>query len=81
MQERRVAHETARLRLARYKLAGVQTRSAACEHASRVSAEALGVERVGVWLLKDRGQRPHGMAAALLAACLPTRSTRSSMAK
>jgi signal transduction histidine kinase len=54
---KRVAYETARLRLARYRLEGEQTRARAAAHAAQVSAEALGVERVGVWLLRDRARR------------------------
>src|SRR5204863_305989 len=46
----RIAFETARLRLARYQLAGDHSRSQAAAHATQVSAEALAVERVGVWL-------------------------------
>jgi two-component system cell cycle sensor histidine kinase/response regulator CckA len=53
----RIAFETARLRLARYQLAGDHSRSQAAAHATQVSAEALAVERVGVWLFKDRGTR------------------------
>jgi len=53
----RIAFETARLRLARYQLAGDQSRSQAAAHATQVSAEALQVERVGVWLFKDRNTR------------------------
>lgn len=54
IESRRIAYETARLRLARYRLEGAQARTAAAEHATRVSAEALDVERVGVWLLRER---------------------------
>jgi len=50
--ERRVAYETARLRLARYRVQGDEARSKAAEHATEVSAEALHIERVGVWLFK-----------------------------
>ena len=49
---RRVAYETARLRLARYRVEGEQARVRAAAYATQVSAEALEVERVGVWLLK-----------------------------
>jgi signal transduction histidine kinase len=52
MEHRRVAYETARLRLARYQVEGVQARARAAEHATQVTAEALGVDRVGVWLLQ-----------------------------
>jgi two-component system, cell cycle sensor histidine kinase and response regulator CckA len=57
MEHRRVAYETARLRLARYQVEGSQARARAAEHAAQVCAEALGVERVGVWLLQERAQR------------------------
>jgi two-component system cell cycle sensor histidine kinase/response regulator CckA len=57
MEHRRVAYETARLRLARYQVEGVQARARAAEHATQVCAEALGVERVGVWLFQERSQR------------------------
>jgi two-component system, cell cycle sensor histidine kinase and response regulator CckA len=52
VEARRVAYETARLRLARYRVEGDQARAKAAEHATEVSAEALGMERVGVWLFK-----------------------------
>jgi hypothetical protein len=80
----RIAFETARLRLARYQLAGDQSRSKAAAHATQVSAEALEVERVGVWLFKDRGARlvcasqyvrstgQHVSGAELLASQYPT---------
>jgi two-component system cell cycle sensor histidine kinase/response regulator CckA len=50
--ERRVAYETARLRLARYRVQGDEARVKAAEHATEVSAEALQMERVGVWLFR-----------------------------
>jgi two-component system cell cycle sensor histidine kinase/response regulator CckA len=56
-ETKRVAYETARLRLARYRVEGEQTRARAAAHAAQVSAEALGVERVGVWLLRDHARR------------------------
>jgi two-component system cell cycle sensor histidine kinase/response regulator CckA len=56
-ESRRVAYETARLRLARYRLEGEQVRARAAAHATQVSAEALAVARVGVWLFRDRGRR------------------------
>ncbi len=49
---RRVAYETARLRLARYRVDGAHARVKAAAHATQVSAEALRIERVGVWLFK-----------------------------
>lgn len=52
MEARRVAYETARLRLSRYRVQGDEARTRAAEHATEVSAEALEMERVGVWLFK-----------------------------
>jgi signal transduction histidine kinase len=57
METSRVAFETARLRLARYRLEGEQARSRAAAHATQVSAEALDVQRVGLWLFRNRDQR------------------------
>ncbi len=57
MESRRTAYETARLRLARYRVEGDQARLRAAAHAAQVSAEALGVERVGVWMLYEQGRR------------------------
>jgi signal transduction histidine kinase len=57
METGRVAYETARLRLARYRLEGDQARSRAAAHATQVSAEALDVQRVGLWLFRNNGQR------------------------
>jgi signal transduction histidine kinase len=54
---KRVAYETARLRLARYRMEGEQARARAAAHAAQVSAEALGVERVGVWLFRERARK------------------------
>ena len=59
MESQRVAYETARLRLARYRLQGDQARYRAAAHAAQVSAEALSVERVGVWLSRERGRTYH----------------------
>lgn len=53
----RATYETARLRLARYRAQGHQAKQRAAAHAARVSAEALGVERAGVWMLQDQPQR------------------------
>lgn len=57
MNYRRVGYETARLRLSRYRMEGEQARTRAAQHATQVSAEALAVERVGVWLLGTRGEQ------------------------
>jgi two-component system, cell cycle sensor histidine kinase and response regulator CckA len=52
VEARRAAYETARLRLARYRVEGDEARAKASEHATEVSSEALEMERVGVWLFK-----------------------------
>jgi two-component system, cell cycle sensor histidine kinase and response regulator CckA len=70
VESQRVAYETARLRLARYRVQGDQARARAAAHAAQVSAEALAVERVGVWLSRGRG-------SAYLCASQYTRSTTS----
>ncbi len=49
---------------------GEEARARAAAHAAQVSAEALEMERVGVWLFKDRGTR-------LVCATQYTRSTRT----
>jgi signal transduction histidine kinase len=51
-----LAYEAARLRLARLKIEGGKTRATASRCAVHISAVALGVERVGVWLLCDGGR-------------------------
>jgi signal transduction histidine kinase len=48
----RVSFETARLALARLHFDGAVERDAALGRAARVCSTALGVERVGVWLLE-----------------------------
>jgi two-component system, cell cycle sensor histidine kinase and response regulator CckA len=53
MESVRATHETARLRLARYQAEGTEARQRGAAHAVRVSASALSVERVGLWLLRD----------------------------
>jgi signal transduction histidine kinase len=84
MEISRVAFETARLRLARYRMEGEQARSRAAAHATQVSAEALDVQRVGLWLFRnrdqrlvcvcqyDRAKREHTSGAELLAVDYPT---------
>lgn len=57
LEKSHAAYETARLRLARYRLENDQSRAQGAQHATQVSAEALQVERVGVWLLRDHGAR------------------------
>jgi signal transduction histidine kinase len=83
METGRVAYETARLRLARYRVEGEQARSRAAAHATQVSAEALDVHRVGLWLFRnqdqrlvcvsqyDREKRGHGSGHVLLASEYP----------
>jgi hypothetical protein len=68
--EARAANETARLRLARYRVEGQQAKKRGAAHAAQVSAEALAVEHVGVWMFRGRNQ---------LLVCLSqfTRSTRT----
>jgi two-component system cell cycle sensor histidine kinase/response regulator CckA len=84
METARVAFETARLRLARYRLEGEQARTRAAAHATQVSAEALDVQRVGLWLFRnrdqrlvcicqyDRAKREHSSGQELLAVDYPT---------
>jgi hypothetical protein len=84
MEISRVAFETARLRLARYRMEGEQARTRAAAHATQVSAEALDVQRVGLWLFRnrdqrlvcmcqyDRAKREHTSGAELLAVDSPT---------
>jgi signal transduction histidine kinase len=52
----RVAYETARLRLSRYRLEGEQGRLRAAAHATRVSSEALDVSSASVWIFRDGGE-------------------------
>lgn len=51
----RIAHETARLALARIRLSGDETRASATRKATEISARALRAERVGVWVFRDGG--------------------------
>ncbi|MET0283216.1 MAG: ATP-binding protein [Polyangiales bacterium] len=67
---KRVAFETARLSLARHKLTGDDSHTAASAHAALVSAVALNVERVGIWMFDlDR--------SAIVSDVVYTRSTSS----
>src|SRR3954470_12621701 len=50
------AYETARLKLARIRVEGRESRERADRYVAQVSAEALGVARVALWQLRD-GQR------------------------
>jgi signal transduction histidine kinase len=54
---RRVAFETTRLRLARVALEGAHARDNGIELITRNAADALGVERVGVWFFDPAGSR------------------------
>ena len=49
----KIAYEAARLRLSHLKIEGGKTRAAAASRAVHISAVALAVERVGLWLLRD----------------------------
>ena len=57
----RAGFETARLKLARLRLDGEDARQSAMRQLARVSAHALDVERVGVWLFEDAGQRARNL--------------------
>jgi signal transduction histidine kinase len=52
-----VSFETARLALARLHFDGDRERDVALERAARICSSALGVERVGVWLLEVAARR------------------------
>jgi len=49
--------ETARLALARIRVDGRKQCVETAQRAARVCAQALGVERVGVWLIEDDGKK------------------------
>ena len=51
----RVAFETARLRLSHILAEGQEARLTAYRSACEHSARTLGVERVGIWFLSERG--------------------------
>lgn len=61
----RAGFETARLALARLRLDGDDARPSAMRKLARVSAQALAVERVGVWLLEDGGRLLRNAALCL----------------
>lgn len=79
----RIAHETARLALARIRVNGDETRASATRKATEISAGALRVERVGVWAFRDGGaaltcltqyslsRRQHARGESLDAASFP----------
>ncbi len=50
---RRPGYESARLRLARLRLAGNTAREIGAQRATEISARTLSVERVGIWLFSD----------------------------
>ena len=52
----RVGYEAARLELARLKLTGQNARKRAARNATTISAQALSVERVGIWLIDAEGR-------------------------
>ena len=51
----RAGYESARLELARLRLAGGDARAAAMRQVAQTTARALGVERVGIWAFKGTG--------------------------
>jgi signal transduction histidine kinase len=51
----RAGYESARLELARLRLAGGDARAAAMRQVAQTTARALGVERVGIWAFKGAG--------------------------
>ena len=57
----RAGYETARLELARLRLAGDDARAAAMRQITQTSARALGLERVGIWAFKGTGGRLRGV--------------------
>lgn len=57
----RAGYESARLELARLRLAGGDARVAAMRQVAQTSARALGVERVGIWAFKGEGGRLMGV--------------------
>jgi two-component system, cell cycle sensor histidine kinase and response regulator CckA len=56
-QEHRVAFEPARLRLARVRIRSGEARETGFRLVTQVVAEALHVERVGIWLFEDCDRR------------------------
>ena len=58
----RAGYESARLELARLRLAGGDARAAAMRQVAQTTARALGVERVGIWAFK-------GAAGGLMGVC------------
>jgi signal transduction histidine kinase len=70
----RAGYESARLELARLRLAGGDARAAAMRQVAQTTARALGVERVGIWAFK-------GVGGGLMGVCqfdLPSDSFPSS---
>jgi signal transduction histidine kinase len=57
----RAGHESARLKLARLRLSGSDTRTAAMRQITETGARALVVERVGIWAFKGAGGRLRGV--------------------
>ncbi len=62
----RAGFETARLKLAHLRLDGEDAGQAAMRQLARISGQALGVERVGVWLFEDEGRRLRNLSQYLL---------------
>ena len=67
---KRIAFETARLSIARHVIAGEQARQQAVAHAAAVSAQALNIERVGLWYFDDEDTN-------LICQCLYTLTSKS----
>jgi signal transduction histidine kinase len=57
----RAGYESARLKLARLRLAGGDARAATMRQIAETSARALNVERVGIWAFKGAGGRLMGV--------------------
>ena len=57
----RAGYESARLKLARLRLSGSDTRAAAMRQITETGARALVVERVGIWAFKGGGGRLMGV--------------------
>jgi signal transduction histidine kinase len=57
----RAGYESARLKLARLRLSGADTRTLAMRQITETGARALVVERVGIWAFKGAGGRLRGV--------------------
>ena len=61
----RAGFESARLALARLRMDGDDARQSAMQTLARVSAHALAVERVGVWMFADSGRQLRNLGQQL----------------